>query len=113
MRNPHVDIIGHPTGILLGEREAYDVDFEALLAVAQETGTVLEVNAMPNRLDLDDVHVRRAVERGVKLAISTDSHRPDGLATIVLGLGMARRGWAEARDVVNTMTLDRLLAHLK
>jgi len=108
MRNPHVDIIGHPTGILLGEREAYDVDFEALLAVAQETGTILEVNAMPNRLDLDDVHVRRAVERGVKLAISTDSHRSDGLATIVLGLGMARRGWAEARDVVNTMPLDEL-----
>ena len=112
MRNPHVDIIGHPTGILLGEREAYDVDFEALLAVAQETGTVLEVNAMPNRLDLDDVHVRRAVERGVKLAISTDAHRPDVLATIVLGLGMARRGWAEAGDVVNTWPLDRLRAQL-
>jgi len=113
MRNPHVDIIGHPTGILLGEREAYDVDFEALLAVAQETGTVLEINAMPNRLDLDDVHVRRAVERGVKLAISTDAHRPDVLATIVLGLGMARRGWAEAGDVVNTLSLERLLARLK
>ncbi|MEA3459506.1 MAG: DNA polymerase/3'-5' exonuclease PolX, partial [Chloroflexota bacterium] len=109
MRNPHVDIIGHPLGRILGQREASALDMDEVLRVAAETGTVLEVNAIPERLDLDDVHIRRAVEMGVKLSIDSDAHRPEGLAVMHYGVANARRGWAGAKDVVNTRPLDELL----
>jgi len=109
MRNPHVDIIGHPLGRIIGQREESAVDIDAVLEVAAETGTIMEVNAIPARLDLDDVHIRRAVEMGVRLAINSDAHNMDGLAAMAYGVATARRGWAEARDVVNTLPLDELL----
>lgn len=113
MRNPYVDIIGHPLGRILGQREASAVDMDEVLKVAAETGTILEVNAIPERLDLDDVHIRRAVEMGIKLAINSDAHRPEGLAVMRYGVANARRGWARAEDVVNTRPLDEMLGLLK
>jgi DNA polymerase (family 10) len=112
MRNSHVDILGHPSGRLLGQREATHVDLDRVLQVAAETGTILEVNATPNRLDLDDVHIRQAIELGVGLAINSDAHSTGGLETMVYGVAAARRGWAEARHVVNTFPLPKLLRRL-
>jgi DNA polymerase (family 10) len=109
MRNPHVDIIGHPLGRIIGQREESAVDIDAVLEVAAEAGTIMEVNAIPARLDLDDVHIRRAVEMGVKLAINSDAHNVEGLGVMAYGVATARRGWAKAGDVVNTLSLDEML----
>lgn len=108
--NPYVDVIGHPSGRILGQREESAVDLEAVMRAAAETGTALEVNSTPNRLDLDDLHVRRAIELGVRLAISSDAHHPGGLDNLPYGLATARRGWASAADVLNTMTWDEIRA---
>lgn len=108
--NPYVDVIGHPSGRILGQREESAVDLDAVIDTAATTGTALEVNSTPSRLDLDDVHVRRAIGLGVKIAINSDAHHPDGLDNLAYGVATARRGWATAADVLNTMTLDELLA---
>lgn len=113
MRNPHVDIIGHPSGRLLGQREASAVNLETLIRIAAETGTILEINSMPNRLDLDDIHIRKAIEAGVKLAVNSDAHSTGGLQAILYGIATARRGWAQPQDIVNTWPLDKLLAFLR
>ncbi len=113
LHNPYVDVIGHPSGRILGQREESAVDLDAVIAEAARTGTALEVNSIPARLDLDDVHVRRARELGVKLAIDSDAHHPGGLDTLRFGLATARRGWATAGDVLNTMTLEELRAWRK
>ncbi len=107
-RNPHVDIIAHPTGQLLTGRAPSALDVDALIAEARRTGTVLEINASPERLDLDDVYARRAIEAGVLLAVDTDSHHPEGFANLTYGLAVARRAWAEPSDILNTRPLDRL-----
>jgi len=112
MRNPWVSIIGHPTGRLLGEREAYQVDMEELLRAAQETGTALEINSYPLRLDLNDVYVRRAKELGVALAINTDLHTVSQFDNLPYGVSVARRGWLEKGDVLNTLELPELLKRL-
>jgi DNA polymerase (family 10) len=109
IRNPHVDIIAHPAGRLIGEREGADLDMELVFRAAADTGTVLEVNAHPSRLDLRDAHVRRAIELGVKLAISSDAHDVDGFAVLPMGVATARRGWAAAGDVVNAWSVEDLL----
>jgi DNA polymerase (family 10) len=110
VRNPYVDVIGHPSGRILGQREESAVDLDAVIEAAAGTGTALEVNSIPSRLDLDDVHVRRARELGVKIAINSDAHHPGGLDSLAYGLATARRGWATAGDVLNTMALDQLRA---
>jgi DNA polymerase (family 10) len=110
LANPYVDIIGHPSGRLLGQREESAVDLEVVIQAAARTGTALEVNSIPARLDLDDAHVRRAVEVGVKIAVNSDAHHPDGLENLTYGLATARRGWATAADVLNTYTLEELRA---
>ncbi|MCK4450955.1 MAG: PHP domain-containing protein, partial [Anaerolineae bacterium] len=110
IRNPHVDIIAHPTGRLIGGREGADLDMEAVLCAAAETGTALEVNAHPSRLDLCDAHVRRAVELGLKLAINSDAHDVNGFAVLPFGVATARRGWATSADVVNTYSIEDVLA---
>ena len=109
IRNPHVDIIAHPTGRLLGEREGADLDMEAVFRAAAETGTALEINAHPKRLDLRDVHVRRAIELGVKLAINSDAHGVNGFGVLPFGVATARRGWATAEDVINTWSVKKVL----
>ena len=110
LRNPYVDIIGHPSGRILGQRQESAVDLDTVTQVAAETGTALEVNSIPARLDLDDVHVRRAIEQSVKIAISSDAHHAGALETLSYGLATARRGWATASDALNSMTLDELRA---
>jgi DNA polymerase (family X) len=112
MRNPYVTMIGHPTGRLIGEREGYDLDMEALLEVAAETGTALEINCYPLRLDLPDKYVRRARELGVKIAINTDSHVKNQFDSLHYGISVAKRGWLEAGEVLNTLELPELVKWL-
>lgn len=112
MANPHVDIIGHPTGRLLGHRDPYQVHMEELLAAAAETRTVLEINASPHRLDLPAPWARRAKEMGIKLAVNSDAHSGDGLAVLSYGLLTARRAWLTADDIINTMPPQQLQAWL-
>ncbi len=113
IRNPHVDVLAHPTCRLLGEREPIMVDIEAIFRAAAETNTALEINAMPSRLDLKDIHVLRAKELGVKLIIATDAHSSSQLDLIRFGVGVARRGWCEARHILNTRPLEEMEAFLK
>lgn len=110
IRNPHVDIIAHPSGRLIGERDGADLDWDVILRAAAETRTILEINAHPSRLDLNDLHARRAIELGGKLSIGTDSHEPAGLDVMFYGVAVARRAWATPEDVVNTWPLERLLS---
>jgi DNA polymerase (family 10) len=113
MENPWVDCIGHPTGRLIGQREPYEVDMEAVLSAAARLGVAMEINAYPDRLDLKDAHARRAKELGVKLMINTDAHSADQLELIRFGVATARRGWIEAGDVLNTLPLSQLRRALR
>ncbi len=114
MRNPHADILFHPTGRMLQRREPYDVDLDAIIAAALETGTVLELDAYPERLDLRDEHLRRAVTAGVPLVIDSDAHSVAHLAYGErFGIDQARRGWVTVADVLNTRPVERFLAGLK
>jgi len=113
MRNPWVSVVAHPTGRLIGEREAYDLDMEQVLRVAKETGTALEINSYPLRLDLNDVQVRRAKELGVALVISSDLHVLSQFETLHYGVSVAQRGWLEKGDVLNTLELPDLLKRLR
>jgi DNA polymerase (family 10) len=110
IRNPHVDIIGHPTGRLINQRGGSVFDLQAVGRAAAETGTLLEVNAGPDRLDLDAPSVRQVLELGANITINSDSHHPDNLSWIRLGVITARRGWAETDRVANTWDRERLLA---
>lgn len=112
MENPYVNIIAHPQGRILKRRRAYDLDLERIIKKAAETGTCLEINASPYRLDLDDLSVKRAREEGVKIAINTDSHHINEFADMALGVAVARRGWLEKDDIINTMEIDELLKYL-
>ncbi|PIY33408.1 MAG: DNA polymerase III [Candidatus Infernicultor aquiphilus] len=113
MQNRLVNILAHPTGRLIGFRESYQVDMNEMIKVAAETGTILEINAYPERLDLNDVYCRMAKDKGVQLAIETDAHSIDGLEFMNLGVDVARRGWLEEKDIVNTLPLNELLKRLK
>ncbi|OGC83790.1 MAG: DNA polymerase III [candidate division Zixibacteria bacterium RBG_16_43_9] len=109
IENPYVDIIAHPTGRLIGRRDPYEVDMDKLLDAAKANHKIMELNAYPDRLDLNDLHCRKAKEKGVKIAISTDSHWTEHLSWIRYGIATARRGWLEPEDVVNTLPLEKLL----
>ena len=109
MRNPYVTLIAHPTGRLMGQREAYPIDLDAVCQAAADTGTALEINAYPRRLDLGDAAAKRAAALGAMLAISTDTHSIDQLDQMAIGLGVARRAWLEARNLLNTLSLEHLL----
>lgn len=109
IRNPHVDIIGHPTGRLIGSRAGAEIDVDAIGRAAADTGTLLEINSGPDRLDLDASSARRVLELGASLVVDSDSHHPDNLQWIRLGVLTARRGWAEAERVANTWDLEKLL----
>jgi DNA polymerase (family 10) len=112
MESPHVRILAHPSGRLIGEREPYDVDMLQIVRKARERGVALELNAHPERLDLVDTHCRMAKEEGVRVAISSDAHRTQDLDALRFGIGQARRGWLEKADVLNTLTLRQLRAQL-
>lgn len=113
LENPHIDILAHPTCRLIGEREPIEVDLEEVFKAAVRTNTALEINAMPERLDLKDIHVLRAKELGVKLVICTDAHRTEHLELIRFGVGVARRGWCESRHILNTRNLSEVEAFFR
>ncbi len=113
IRNPHVDVLGHPTGRIIGSRQPSEIDMERILQACAETGTVVEINAHPSRLDVNDVYARRAIELGCKLAINCDAHETKGMEVMQYGIGTARRAWVQASDVVNTYPVDEMLALLK
>lgn len=110
IRNPHVDIIAHASGRIVGGRAGADYDWEAVFSAAAETRTALEINASPERLDLRDEHARRAIAAGIMLTIDSDAHESGGLAGLHYGVAVARRAWATAEDVLNTRPLDEVLA---
>ena len=113
IQNPHVDIIGHPTGRLIPDREAADLDMESVFAAAVEMGTVMEISAHPMRLDLNDNYARRAAELGLFISINTDAHSPGELDLMHFGVSTARRGWVEPQHVINTWNPDQLLDWLR
>ena len=113
LEHPRVSILAHPSGRLLGEREPYAFDFERVLDAVRERGCFLEVNGQPSRLDLDDVHIKAAVDRGVRLSIASDAHSADQLANLEGGVRQARRGWARKEDVLNALPLGELRKALR
>ncbi|MDO8470376.1 MAG: DNA polymerase/3'-5' exonuclease PolX [bacterium] len=113
MENPNADILFHPTGRLINKREPYRIDMEKLMSTAKKTGTLLEINAFPERLDLKDAHIRMAVEKGVRMVIDSDAHHKDHFRYLRYGIAQARRGWAEKKDIMNTLPLDKFLSSLK
>ncbi|NWF76529.1 MAG: DNA polymerase/3'-5' exonuclease PolX [Nitrospirae bacterium] len=113
MKNPYVSIIAHPTGRLIGEREPYDVDIEEIFKAAKETKTVLEINAYPLRLDLNDVYAKKAKEMGIPLVICTDTHITSQFDYMSYGVSIARRGWLEKKDVLNTLSYEMVLRRMK
>lgn len=113
MDNPYFKILAHPTGRLINKREPYAIDLERIMHAAKERGRILELNAQPERLDLDDLHCQIAKELGVKIAISTDSHSVSQLDYMEYGIFQARRGWLEKNDVINTRSLKELIKILR
>jgi DNA polymerase (family 10) len=113
MHHPSVTIIGHLSTRLMGHREPVELDLDAVLQAARETGTALEINSSPERLDLKDVHAYRAREMGVPLVVSTDAHHHSHLDERRYGVAVARRAWCESRDILNTMPLDRFLDYIR
>ncbi len=113
MQHEEADFLAHPTGRLIGKREPYQVDLDRVIDAAKDTDTCLEINAFPDRLDLDDVHIKQATAHGVHLVIGTDSHNITQLANMRYGVATARRGWAEAPDILNTKTPRDLLRFLQ
>ena len=113
IRNPHVDIIGHPTGRLFPDREGADLDMEAVLNAAAQTGVALEINAHPARLDLDDIYARRANELGIPISLNTDAHSEEDMDLRFYGVAVARRAWLTKEDVINCWSTKKLLGWLK
>jgi len=113
LENPYVSLIAHPTGRLIGRRDGYNVDLDALLKKAKETNTALEINANPNRLDLAAEWARKAQELGVTLAISTDAHNYQMLEHMKYGIGVARKGWIKKETVMNTWSKEKLIAYFQ
>jgi len=113
IKNPNVDIISHPTGRLINRRDEYEIDFDKILKAAKEYKVALEINSFPERLDLKDINIRKAVDYGVKLVINTDSHHISQLNFIKFGIAQARRGWAKKEDIINSWSLEKLLEFFK
>lgn len=112
-KNPSVDIIFHPTGRIINKREGYPVNMEKLIGAAKDTNTILEVDAHYNRLDLKDEYIRMAIQNDMKLAINSDAHHYVHFAFLIFGIGQARRGWAKRSDILNTLSVDKMLNSLK
>ena len=108
IQNPHIKGIAHPTGRLIGKREALELDMQEIFRAIKEEGKFLEINAQPERLDLNDIHIKEAKEAGVMLAVNTDAHASGQLEYMRYGINQARRGWLEKEDVVNTKGVKEL-----
>lgn len=113
MENPNIDILFHPTGRILQKRPAYEVDMEKIIQTAKDTDTVLEINALPERADLNAEHIRMAVETRAKLAIDSDAHKTTHLEYLKFGIAQARRGWAQKKDIINAHPLKKMLKMIK
>jgi DNA polymerase (family 10) len=113
MENPNVDIIFHPTGRIIGRREAIELDMDEIISAAKRTGTVLEIDAFPDRSDLKDEYIKKCVDAGVKMTIDTDAHNASHFQFLEHGISQARRGWATERDIINTLPVDKFLKKLK
>lgn len=113
LSSPHVDLIAHPTGRIIGRRRGYDVDVEQLIELAKETGTALELNANPNRLDLSADALQKAQDAGVPLAINTDAHYTSELDHMAIGISAAKKGWLRSESVINTWPLSKLRKFLQ
>ncbi len=113
IENPNVDIISHPTGRLIQQRDEYQIDFDKILRAAKVNGAVLEIDAFPDRLDLNDINIRKAKAVGVKMIINTDAHNVNHLCYMELGIAQARRGWAEKNDVINAQPVEKLMEFFK
>ena len=113
MKNPHVDVVFHPSGRLIGKREGVELDWDMFFETAKRTGTILEINSSPSRLDLNDENIRRAKNMGIKFSIGTDAHSISELSYNIYGIFQSRRGWVEKKDIINTMSLGDILAFLK
>lgn len=113
MENPHVDIIFHLTGRILNKRESIECDVDEIIGAAKRTGTILEIDAYPDRLDIKDEYIRKCVRAGVKMCIDSDAHSKDHFAMLEFGVAQARRGWAEKKDIVNAWPLEKMLQLLK
>lgn len=119
MRNPNVDILFHPTGRLIQKREAYKLNMGSIIKEAAKTGTLLEINALPDRLDLKDEHIRMAMKAGAesdsagaKFTINSDAHDKEHFKYLEFGIAQARRGWATSSDVLNTLSVEQFLKRL-
>jgi len=113
LNHPEIDILGHPSGRIIGERESYEVDWKEVFKVAAKNKVAMEVNSFPDRLDLKDILIKEAIKYGVKIVINTDSHQLEHLELMRYGVAQARRGWARKKDVVNTMSLKEILRWAK
>jgi DNA polymerase (family 10) len=113
LHNDYVDVLGHPTGRLIQQREAYDVDLNEVFTQAADLRVFMEINAFPSRLDLSDVNCRTARDKGVIMSIGSDAHSVDQLKYLELGVATARRGWLEKEDVINTLPLHELQQRLR
>ena len=113
IKNPNIDIISHPTGRLINRRDEYLIDFDKILKAAKEYKVALEINSFPERLDLNDRNIRKAIEYGVKLVINTDSHHLDQFCFMQFGIAQARRGWATKENIINSWPMEKLLKFFK
>ena len=113
IENPNVDVLAYPSCHLLTGRGSVAVDIKAVFWAAARTNTILEINAVPSRLDLKDIHAYRAREIGVKLVINTDAHNAEHLSFMRFGVGVAKRGWCQAQDMLNTKPLGEIITCLK
>lgn len=113
MENPNVDIIFHLTGRIINRREAIDLDIDEVIKLAKKTGTILEIDAFPDRLDIKDEYIRKCVEAGVKMSISSDAHSVSHFKVLEFGIAQARRGWAEKKDIINAWPVDKMISFLK
>ncbi len=113
MENPHVDILFHPTGRIINKRPPYEVDMDEIIKAAKRTGTILEIDASPERLDLKDEYIRKCVEAGVKMVIDSDAHSIHGFGFLKFGIAQARRGWAGKKDILNARPLKEFINALK
>jgi DNA polymerase (family 10) len=111
--NPFVDILFHPTGRVIGKREPYEVDMVEIIKTAKKTGTILEIDAYPDRSDLKDEYIRKCVDAGVKMSIDSDAHSVTHFDYLEYGISQARRGWATKDDIINAWPLERMRKFLK
>ena len=113
MENPNVDIIFHLTGRIINRREAIDADIDEIIKAAKRTGTILEIDAFPGRLDIKDGYIRKCVEQGVKMSIDSDAHSVQHFKYLEIGISQARRGWAKRGDIINAWPIEKMLKFLK